>query len=67
MQTLVRPWAILGQEPFAGHLKAEPDEPVQMFRPQDIHVAVVGGETGGTYKMIGGALRDSITSVDDWR
>ena len=38
-----------------------------MFRPEDISVAVVGGETGGTYKMIGGALRDSIVSIDDWR
>ncbi len=67
MQTLVRPWAILGREPFATQLKAAPDEDVQMFRPEDIHVVVVGGETGGTYKMIGGALRDSIVSVDDWR
>jgi hypothetical protein len=67
MQTLVRPWAVLGQEPFATYLKAEPDEPVQTFRPQDISVVVVGGETGGTYKMIAGALRDSIVSIDDWR
>jgi hypothetical protein len=67
MQTLVKPWAILGREPYATYLKAAPDEPVRAFRPEDIHVAVVGGETGGTYKMIGGALRDSITSVDDWR
>jgi hypothetical protein len=67
MQTLVRPWAVLGQEPFATHLKAEPDAPVQTFRPQDISVVVVGGETGGTYKLIAGALRDSIVSVDDWR
>jgi hypothetical protein len=67
MQTLVRPWAVLGQEPFATYLKAEPDEPVQTFRPHDISVVVVGGETGGTYKMLAGALRDSIVSVDDWR
>jgi hypothetical protein len=67
MQTLVKPWAILGREPFASYLNAAPDEPVRMFRPEDIHIAVVGGETGGTYKMIGGALRDSIVSVDDWR
>jgi hypothetical protein len=67
MQTLVRPWAVLGQEPFATHLKAEPDDEIQTFRPQDISVAVVGGETGGTYKLIAGALRDSIVSVDDWR
>jgi hypothetical protein len=67
MQTLVRPWAVLGQEPFATYLDAEPDEPVQIFRPQDVSVVVVGGETGGTYKMIAGALRDSIVSIDEWR
>jgi hypothetical protein len=67
MQTLVRPWAVLGQEPFATYLNAEPDEPVQTFRPQDISVVVVGGETGGTYKLIAGGLRDSIVSIDDWR
>jgi hypothetical protein len=67
MQTLVRPWAVLGQEPFATHLKADPDEPVQTFRPQDISVVVVGGESGGTYKMLAGSLRDSIVRIDDWR
>jgi hypothetical protein len=67
MQTLVRPWAVLGQEPFATHMKAAPEDPIQTFRPQDISVAVVGGETGGTYKLIAGALRDSIVSIDDWR
>ena len=63
MQTLVRPWAVLGQEPFATHLKADPDEPVQTFRPQDISVVVVGGESGGTYKMLAGSLRDSIVKI----
>jgi hypothetical protein len=48
-------------------LKADPDEPVQTFRPQDISVAVVGGESGGTYKMLAGSLRDSIVRIDDWR
>jgi hypothetical protein len=67
MQTLVRPWAVLGQEPFAGYLDAAPDDDIRTYRPQDISVAVVGGETGGTYKMIGGTLRDAIVSVDDWR
>ncbi|HEX6695240.1 MAG TPA: hypothetical protein VF080_00535 [Solirubrobacteraceae bacterium] len=36
-------------------------------RPQDVSVVVVGGESGGTYKMIAGSLRDSIVKVDDWR
>jgi hypothetical protein len=67
MQTLVRPWAVLGREPYVRYLDADPDDELQTYQPQDISVAVVGGETGGTYKMIGGALRDSIVSIDDWR
>jgi hypothetical protein len=67
MQTLIRPRALLGQEPFASYLNADPDDMVQTFQPEDIHPVVVGGETGGTYKMIGGMLRGNIASVDDWR
>jgi hypothetical protein len=67
MQTLVRPWAVLGQEPFATHMRAQPEDEIQTFRPQDVSVVVVGGETGGTYKLIAGALRDSIVSIDEWR
>ena len=67
MQTLIRPRAVLGTEPYATYLEAEPDEPVQMFQPEDIGVVVVGGETGGTWKMIAGALRDNVVSIDDWR
>jgi hypothetical protein len=67
MQTLVRPWAVLGREPFASHLDKAPDEPVQTWRPEDISVVVVGGETGGTFKLIGGSLRGNIVSIDDWR
>jgi hypothetical protein len=67
MQTLVRPWAVLGREPFASHLAKAPAEPVQAYRPEDISVVVVGGETGGTFKLIGGALRGNIVSIDDWR
>jgi hypothetical protein len=67
MQTLIRPKALLGQEPFASYLDAGPDEMVQTFQPQDITPVVVGGETGGTYKMLSGMLRDNIASVDDWR
>jgi hypothetical protein len=67
MQTLIRPRALLGQEPFAGYLNADPDDMVQTFQPEDISPVVVGGETGGTYKMIGGMLRGNVASVDDWR
>jgi hypothetical protein len=67
MQTLIRPRALLGQEPFASYLNVDPDEMVQTFQPEDINPVVVGGETGGTYKMIGGMLRGNVASVDEWR
>ena len=67
MQTLVKPWAVLGQEPFATNLKAAPDDEIQTWQPENINLVVVGGETGGTYKMITGGVRDSIVSIDDWR
>jgi hypothetical protein len=67
MQTLVRPKALLGQQPYATYLKAFPDELVQTFQPEDISPVVVGGETGGTYKMLSGMLRNNIASIDDWR
>ncbi len=67
MQTLARPWGVSGIEPFASRLKAEPDEEIQMFQPDDISVVVVGGGTQPTWKLISGSLRGNILSVDDWR
>jgi len=67
MQTLARPWGLSGIEPFASHLKADPDELVQIFQPKDISVIVVGGGTQPTWKMVAGSLRGNIVSVDDWR
>jgi hypothetical protein len=67
IQTLHRPRAIAGIEPYASMLKAAPDELIRMFRPQDIHVVVVGGETGAMWKMIGGGPRLNIVPIDPWR
>jgi len=68
IQTLVRPLAVTGVEPYATRLKAKPDEPVQMFLPEDINIVVAGGETQGAWKMFGGSLRKHATvSVDAWR
>ena len=67
MQTLAKPWGIAGIEPFASRLKAEPDEEVEIFRPEDISVVVVGGETQPTWKLIAGSLRDGMVSIDKWR
>jgi hypothetical protein len=52
--TLVRPHAIAGVEPYASRLKAAPDELVNLFTPGDIKIVVLGGETQGGFKMIGG-------------
>jgi hypothetical protein len=67
MQTIAKPWGVAGVEPFASRLKAAPDEEIEMFRPEDLSVVVVGGETQPTWKLIGGSLRGNIVSVDAWR
>ncbi len=67
MQTLARPWGLSGIEPYASHLKAAPDELIQMFQPEQISVVVVGGETQPTWKLIGGLRRNSMVSIDAWR
>jgi hypothetical protein len=67
IQTLHRPRGIAGIEPYASMLKAAPDEMIRMFRPEDIHIVVVGGETGAMWKMIGGGPRLTIVSIDKWR
>jgi hypothetical protein len=67
IQTLHRPRALAGVEPYASRLKAAPDELIPMFRHEDIHVVVVGGETGAMWKMIGGGPRLTIMPIDPWR
>jgi hypothetical protein len=67
IQTLHYPRALAGTEPYATMLKAAPDELIRMFRPEDIHVVVVGGETGATWKMIGSGPRLNIIRIDEWR
>jgi hypothetical protein len=67
IQTLHRPFALAGVEPYATRLNAAPDEWIRIFRPEDIHVVVLGGETGAMWKMIGGGPRLDIVSVDAWR
>jgi hypothetical protein len=66
MQTLVRPRAAAGLEPYAAKLKAGPDDIVQMYEPKDINVVVVGGETQGAWKIFG-ANHAATVSVDAWR
>jgi hypothetical protein len=67
MQSILRPLGVAGVEPYASHLRAAPDELVQMFQPADISVVVIGGGTQPVWKMVGGSLRGHIVSVDEWR
>jgi hypothetical protein len=67
IQTLHHPRAVAGIEPYASMLEAEPDEMIRIFRPEDIHVVVVGGETGAMWKMIGGGPRLDVVDIDPWR
>ena len=66
-QTLIRPLALTGIEPYATHLKAGADELVRMFRQQDINVVVAGGETTSAWKLIGASYRGNTVSIDAWR
>ena len=77
VQTLIRPLAVAGVEPFASRLRADPDEEIQIFRPEDIHIVVTGGETQAAWKMFGGryalggrgtanVVKPTI-SIDAWR
>jgi hypothetical protein len=66
VQTLLRPLAAAGVEPYASRLKAAPDEIVEMFEPKEINIAVTGGEAQGAWKMFG-ARYERTVSIDAWR
>jgi hypothetical protein len=66
VQTVIYPKAVRGVEPWATNLKAAEDELVRMFKADEIKAVVVGGETMGTWRMIGARYHGTV-SVDDWR
>ena len=66
VQNYIYPRATFGEEPWATKLKAAPDEVIPMFRREDIHVVVVGGETNGYWRIMGCNYQKTV-SVDDWR
>jgi hypothetical protein len=66
IQNYVYPRATFGEEPWASMLQAAPDEPVPMFRTEDIEVVVVGGETNGYWRIFG-AVYGTTVAVDAWR
>jgi hypothetical protein len=65
-QNYIYPRATFGEEPWATRLKAAPDELIQMFCRDDIHVVVVGGETNPYWRIMGCTYQKTV-SVDEWR
>jgi len=66
VQTLLRPLAVAGVEPYAAKWKAKPDEQIQLFEPGEISIAVGGGETQPAWRMYGGRYVKSVR-IDPWR
>jgi hypothetical protein len=66
VQNYIYPRATNGEEPWASWLRAAPDEPIPMFRREDVHVIVVGGESNGYWRIMGATYQKTV-SVDDWR
>jgi hypothetical protein len=66
VQNYIYPRATFGEEPWATKLKAAPDALIPMFRREDIHVIVVGGETNGYWRIMGCNYQKTVP-VDDWR
>src|SRR5215831_3033573 len=66
VQNYIYPRATFGEEPWASNLRAAPEELIPMFRREDIHVVVVGGETNGYWRIMGCNYQKTV-SVDEWR
>jgi hypothetical protein len=66
IQNYIYPRATFGEEPYASKLKAKEDEMIPMFRREQIHVVVVGGETNGYWRIFGAGYNRTV-SVDEWR
>lgn len=66
VQNYIYPRATFGDAPWATRLLARPDELVPMFRLEDINVVVVGGETNGYWRIMGGSYQKTVC-IDDWR
>jgi hypothetical protein len=66
VQTLLRPLAVAGVEPYAAKWQAKPDEQIRLFEPEEISIAVAGGETQPAWRMYGGRYMKSVR-IDEWR
>src|SRR6266850_228430 len=66
VQNYIYPRATFGEEPWASKLRAAPEQMIQMYKREDIHVVVVGGETNGYWRIMGATYAKTVL-VDDWR
>jgi hypothetical protein len=77
IQSVIRPRAVAGIEPYASRLKAAPDELIRIFTPREVKIVVTGGETQAAFKIFGGMYTwrgpgasltpHSAGRVDEWR
>jgi hypothetical protein len=77
IQSVIRPRAVAGIEPYASRLKAAPDELINIFTPNEIKIVVTGGETQAAFKMFGGLYTwrgpgsstnpNAAGRIDEWR
>jgi len=77
IQSVIRPRAVAGIEPYASRLKAAPDELIRIFTPSEVKIVVTGGETQAAFKIFGGMYTwrgpgasltpHSAGRVDEWR
>lgn len=68
VQTLIHPLAVAGVEPYASNLKAEPDEMLKLYSPEEINIVVAGGETQGAWRIYEGVrMKGCTVSIDGWR
>jgi hypothetical protein len=66
LQSVARAWGVAGVEPYASRLQAGPNELIRAFEPEQINIAVVGGETQPLWRIIGG-VQTATEAVDEWR
>jgi hypothetical protein len=66
VQNYIYPRATFGEAPWASLLRAGDEERIPMFRREDIHVVVAGGETNGYWRIMGATYQKTV-SVDAWR
>ena len=66
VQTLLRPLAVAGVEPYATKWQVKPAEQIRLFEPEEISIAVAGGETQPAWRMYGGRYMKSVR-IDEWR